>query len=92
MRLSLRWAERSKRAFGDPPGRALFGIVQGGDVRALRVELLRLAQVRGLHEGRRPEVLRAVDLRLAVGCLWHSPTILAAASSRIRQHWRGEEA
>ena len=26
------WAERSKRAFeGAPPGRALFGIVQGGD-------------------------------------------------------------
>jgi queuine tRNA-ribosyltransferase len=28
--LSLRWAERSKRAFGDQPGHALFGIVQGG--------------------------------------------------------------
>src|SRR6202030_14300 len=31
MRLSLRWAERSKIAFGAKPGRALFGIVQGGD-------------------------------------------------------------
>ena len=31
MRLSLRWAERSKRAFGTPAGQALFGIVQGGD-------------------------------------------------------------
>jgi queuine tRNA-ribosyltransferase len=32
MRLSLAWAERSKRAFESaPPGRALFGIVQGGD-------------------------------------------------------------
>ena len=32
MRLSLRWAERSKRAFeGGAAGRALFGIVQGGD-------------------------------------------------------------
>ena len=30
MRLSLRWAERSKAAFGEQPGRALFGIVQGG--------------------------------------------------------------
>jgi queuine tRNA-ribosyltransferase len=30
MRLSLRWAERSKIAFGDQPGRAVFGIVQGG--------------------------------------------------------------
>jgi queuine tRNA-ribosyltransferase len=35
--LSLRWAERSKRAFeAGPAGRALFGIVQGGDDRDLR--------------------------------------------------------
>jgi queuine tRNA-ribosyltransferase len=38
MRLSLRWAERSKAAFGAKPGRALFGIVQGGDRAELRVE------------------------------------------------------
>ena len=36
MRLSLAWAERSKVAFGAPEGKALFGIVQGGDVPALR--------------------------------------------------------
>jgi len=36
MELSLRWAERCKRAFGDQPGKAMFGIVQGGDVAALR--------------------------------------------------------
>ena len=36
MRLSLAWAERSKAAFGTPQGRALFGIVQGGDVPDLR--------------------------------------------------------
>ncbi len=36
MRLSLHWAERSKAAFGNPDGKALFGIVQGGDVPALR--------------------------------------------------------
>ena len=30
MRLSMRWAERSKDAFGDRPGHALFGIQQGG--------------------------------------------------------------
>ncbi len=28
--LSMRWAERSKAAFGEQPGRACFGIVQGG--------------------------------------------------------------
>src|SRR5262249_40700813 len=40
--LSLRWAERCKRAFaGAPPGRALFGIVQGGDDTALRIESAR---------------------------------------------------
>jgi len=49
MRLSLRWAERSKRAFGDSPGRALFGIVQGGDDRALRVESARALASIGFH-------------------------------------------
>jgi queuine tRNA-ribosyltransferase len=38
VRLSLAWAERAKRAFEQsPPGRALFGIVQGGDDAALRL-------------------------------------------------------
>ncbi len=41
MRLSLRWAERSRRAFGDAPGRAVFGIVQGGEDEALRTESAR---------------------------------------------------
>ncbi|MBO6719740.1 MAG: tRNA guanosine(34) transglycosylase Tgt [Rhizobiaceae bacterium] len=36
MELSLRWAERCKAAFGDQPGKAMFGIVQGGDKPALR--------------------------------------------------------
>jgi queuine tRNA-ribosyltransferase len=39
MRLSLAWAERCKRAFeAAPPGRALFGIVQGGDDSVLRAQ------------------------------------------------------
>ncbi|MBK3396569.1 MULTISPECIES: tRNA guanosine(34) transglycosylase Tgt [Methylobacterium] len=41
MRLSLRWAERCRIAFGDQPGKAMFGIVQGGDIPALRVESAR---------------------------------------------------
>src|SRR5262245_2849121 len=42
MQLSLAWAERSKRAFeGVPAGRALFGIVQGGDDPGLRAESAR---------------------------------------------------
>ncbi|MBF9234146.1 tRNA guanosine(34) transglycosylase Tgt [Microvirga alba] len=38
MRLSLRWAERCRVAFGEQPGRAMFGIVQGGEVERLRIE------------------------------------------------------
>jgi hypothetical protein len=36
MEMSLRWAERCKTAFGDQPGKAMFGIVQGGDAPKLR--------------------------------------------------------
>jgi len=43
MRLSLRWAERARSAFAAQPreftkGHALFGIVQGGAVKELRIE------------------------------------------------------
>lgn len=41
MHLSLRWAERCKLAFGSHAGRALFGIVQGGAVPALRIQSAR---------------------------------------------------
>ena len=56
MERSLRWAERCARAFGDQPERALFGIVQGGDVPELR--------------RRSAEELRAMDLKgYAIGGL-----------------------
>ena len=38
MRLSLRWAERSRKAFFGKKGHAVFGIVQGGAVPSLRIE------------------------------------------------------
>ncbi|MEO1613697.1 MAG: tRNA guanosine(34) transglycosylase Tgt, partial [Pseudomonadota bacterium] len=44
MRLSMRWAQRSRDAFGDRPGHALFGIQQGGleeDLRGESAEALR---------------------------------------------------
>ena len=44
MELSMRWAARSKEAFGDRPGHALFGIQQGGlekDLRAASADALR---------------------------------------------------
>ncbi|PHP65045.1 tRNA guanosine(34) transglycosylase Tgt [Zhengella mangrovi] len=56
MELSLRWADRCKAAFGDQPGKAMFGIVQGGDVPDLRV--------------RSAQALAAMDLKgYAVGGL-----------------------
>ena len=38
MRMSMRWAARSRDAFGDRPGHALFGIQQGGVTPDLRAE------------------------------------------------------
>ena len=38
MLLSLRWAERSRKAFAGGPGQAIFAIVQGGAVEKLRVD------------------------------------------------------
>ncbi len=38
MRLSMRWAARSRDAFGDRPGHALFGIQQGSVFKDLREE------------------------------------------------------
>ena len=40
MDLSLYWAERSKKAFGNNPHKALFGIVQGGLFKDLRIKSL----------------------------------------------------
>ena len=40
MDLSLYWAERSKKAFGENPHKALFGIVQGGLFKDLRIKSL----------------------------------------------------
>jgi queuine tRNA-ribosyltransferase len=46
MRLSMRWAERSKAAFRARPGYALFGIVQGGvDPELRRESARRLAEI-----------------------------------------------
>ena len=50
MQLSLRWAERSKRAFEHASqGHALFGIVQGGDNMELRLQSARALIGIGFH-------------------------------------------
>ena len=40
MDLSLHWAERSKKTFGNNPHKALFGIIQGGLFKDLRIKSL----------------------------------------------------
>ncbi|WP_108814905.1 tRNA guanosine(34) transglycosylase Tgt [Loktanella sp. Alg231-35] len=54
MELSMRWAQRSRDAFGDRPGHALFGIQQGGleeDLRAQSAEALRAVEFDGYAVG-----------------------------------------
>lgn len=69
MRFSLRWAERSKKAFElQPKGRAIFGIVQGGASPHLRVESARALtdmdfpgySIGGLAVGEPQEVMLAM--------------------------------
>ena len=49
MRRSLRWATRCREAFGEVPGRAIFGIVQGGVEPHLREESVRGLLDIGFH-------------------------------------------
>jgi queuine tRNA-ribosyltransferase len=68
MELSMRWAERCRAAYAPRPGRALFGIVQGGiypDLRRRSAELLRAVgfdgyAVGGLAVGEGQEAMFAV--------------------------------
>ena len=82
MRLSMRWAQRSRDAFGDRPGHALFGIQQGGlepDLRAESAEALRAIgfdgyAIGGLAVGEGQEAMFA--------CLDHAPDQLPADKPR----------
>lgn len=54
MEMSMRWAQRSRDAFGDRPGHALFGIQQGGlekDLRAQSAEALKAVEFDGYAVG-----------------------------------------
>jgi queuine tRNA-ribosyltransferase len=54
MELSMRWAQRSRDAFGDRPGHALFGIQQGGleeDLRGQSAQALRAIEFDGYAVG-----------------------------------------
>jgi len=85
MKLSLRWAERCKRAFeGALPGRALFGIVQGGDDQNLREESLRALSdigfdgyaIGGLAVGESQEVMLEVVEKTAAAMPTDRPRYL----------------
>ncbi|SHI65994.1 tRNA-guanine transglycosylase [Ruegeria lacuscaerulensis ITI-1157] len=82
MRLSMRWAERSREAFGDRPGHALFGIMQGGLERDLREESAEALKaigfdgyaVGGLAVGEGQEAM--------FGCLDYAPDFLPTDKPR----------
>ncbi|ABF63503.1 queuine tRNA-ribosyltransferase [Ruegeria sp. TM1040] len=82
MRLSMRWAERSREAFGDRPGHALFGIQQGGleqDFREESAEALTKIgfdgyAVGGLAVGEGQEAM--------FGCLDYAPDMLPVDKPR----------
>ena len=82
MELSMRWAQRSRDAFGDRPGHALFGIQQGGleeDLRARSAEALTAIgfdgyAVGGLAVGEGQEAM--------FGCLDYAPDQLPADKPR----------
>ncbi|MBY6004654.1 tRNA guanosine(34) transglycosylase Tgt [Salipiger bermudensis] len=82
MRLSMRWAERSREAFGDRPGHMLFGIQQGGleaDLRQESAEALKAIgfdgyAVGGLAVGEGQEAMFA--------CLDHAPEHLPVDKPR----------
>ncbi|MCW2273391.1 tRNA guanosine(34) transglycosylase Tgt [Rhodoblastus acidophilus] len=84
MRLSLRWAERSRKAFGAQPGRGCFGIVQGGAERDLRIESAKaLAEmdfqglaVGGLAVGEPQEVMLAMIETVMAHLPEHKPHYL----------------
>ncbi|WP_375282124.1 tRNA guanosine(34) transglycosylase Tgt [Pseudooctadecabacter sp.] len=82
MRLSMRWAQRSRDAFGDRPGHALFGIQQGGLEEDLRAESAEALQnigfegyaVGGLAVGEGQEAM--------FGCLDYAPAQLPVDKPR----------
>ena len=82
MRLSMRWAQRSRDAFGDRPGHALFGIQQGGLEQDLREESAKALQdigfdgyaIGGLAVGEGQDAM--------FGCLDYAPDMLPVDKPR----------
>ncbi|MEX0276539.1 MAG: tRNA guanosine(34) transglycosylase Tgt [Ruegeria sp.] len=82
MQLSMRWAERSRDAFGDRPGHALFGIMQGGLEQDLREESAEALKAIGF-EGYAIGGLAVGEGQEAMfGCLDYAPDFLPSDKPR----------
>lgn len=82
MQLSMRWAQRSRDAFGDRPGHMLFGIQQGGLEEDLRAESAEALQAIGF-DGYAVGGLAVGEGQAAMfGCLDFAPGQLPADKPR----------
>ncbi len=82
MRLSMRWAERSRDAFGDRPGYALFGIMQGGLERDLREESAKALQEIGFEGYAIGGLAVGEGQEKMFGCLDYAPDMLPIEKPR----------
>ncbi|MBN8186245.1 tRNA guanosine(34) transglycosylase Tgt [Salipiger thiooxidans] len=76
MRLSMRWAQRSRDAFGDRPGHMLFGIQQGGLEPDLREESAAALKVIGFDGYAVGGLAVGEGQEAMFGCLDHAPGFL----------------
>jgi len=82
MRLSMRWARRSKDAFGDRPGYALFGIQQGNLYRDLREESSKALQEVGFDGYALGGLAVGEGQEAMFGVLDYAPAMLPADKPR----------
>ena len=82
MRLSMRWAQRSRDAFGDRPGHALFGIQQGGVTRELRAESAEALRAIGFDGYAIGGLAVGEGQEAMFGVLDHAPAMLPADQPR----------
>ena len=82
MRLSMRWAQRSRDAFGDRPGHALFGIQQGGVTRELREESAEALKAIGFDGYAIGGLAVGEGQEAMFGVLDHAPAMLPADRPR----------
>ena len=82
MALSMRWAQRSRDAFGDRPGHALFGIQQGGVTRELREESAEALKAIGFDGYAIGGLAVGEGQEAMFGVLDHAPGMLPADKPR----------